>query len=116
MNEKDLLEAIGEAKEEMLERSERKPEKLKKPLRQRNLVAAVCLVLVVAGIGVVIGIWINREETSPYPVFHKVSSVKIADIPEEKEDGIEIDIQDLVDEEKYGISFEARVLRVFSDP
>jgi len=86
MNQEDLLEAIGEAKEEMLEKSEKKPGKLTQLLRMRNLVAA-CLILVVAGVGAVIGIFATREEPSRYPVFHKVSSVKISEIPDEPAGG-----------------------------
>ncbi len=47
MNEKDLLEAIGEAKEEMLEQSERKPGKASKLLRY---LAAACAVLLIIGV------------------------------------------------------------------
>lgn len=50
MNEKDLLEAIGEAKEEMLEQSEKKPGKISKLFRLRNLVAAACAVLLIIGV------------------------------------------------------------------
>lgn len=83
--------------------------------RRIGWIAAVCAILAAAVTGAVIGIAVTQDAPSPYPVFHRVSSAKILEIPEES-DEYTSELFPKADYEKYGVSFEAEVLRIFPDP